>query len=73
MLLRRLWKLEYNSRRPHSSLGYLTPNEFTQQSKTASLSEAESMAVDQPCQGNPDGLRFAPASTGLLPGQEIST
>lgn len=67
------WKLEYNSRRPHSSLGYLTPNEFTRQWKAASLSEAESMAVDQPCQGNPDGLRFAPALTGLLHGQRIST
>ena len=22
------WKVEYNSRRPHSSLGYLTPDEF---------------------------------------------
>jgi len=22
------WKTEYNSRRPHSSLGYLTPDEF---------------------------------------------
>jgi putative transposase len=30
------------------------------------------MAGDQPYQGNPDGLRFAPALTRLLPGQEIS-
>ena len=27
----------------------------------ASLSEAKSMAADRPCQGDPDGLRFAPA------------
>jgi hypothetical protein len=27
----------------------------------ASLSEAKSMAAEQPCQGDPDGLRFAPA------------
>jgi len=67
------WKLEYNSRRPHSSLGYLTPDEFARQWKDASLSEAKSMTGDQPCQGNPDGLCFAPALTGPIPGQEIST
>jgi putative transposase len=66
------WKTEYNSRRPHSSLGYLTPNEFARQWEAASLSGKERMAVDQPSQGNPDGLRFAPALTRLLPGQEIS-
>jgi hypothetical protein len=63
----------FYSRRPHSSLGYLTPDEFARQWKAASLSGAKSMAVDQPCQGNPDGLRFAPDLTRLLPGQEIST
>ena len=66
------WKTEYNSRRPHSSLGYLTPNEFARQWEAASLSGKERMAVDQSSQGNPDGLRFAPALTRLLPGQEIS-
>jgi putative transposase len=25
------WRQHYNAVRPHSSLGYLTPNEFTQQ------------------------------------------
>lgn len=67
------WKMEYNSRRPHSSLGYSTPNQFARQWRAASLSEAKSMAADQPSQGNPDGLRYAPALTGLLHGQEIST
>jgi putative transposase len=66
------WRTEYNSRRPHSSLGYLTPDVFARQWKAASLSDTKSMAVDQPHQGNPDGLRFAPALTRLLPGQEIS-
>ena len=67
------WKLEYNSRRPHSSLAYRTPDEFARQWKAASLSEAKSMAADQPCQGDPDGLRFASALTRLFPGQEISS
>ncbi len=66
-----VWKTEYNSRRPHSSLGYLTPNEFAQQWKAALLSRQKSMAGDQPYQGNPDGLRFAPALARLIPGQEI--
>ena len=26
------WRMEYNEKRPHSSLGYLTPEEFTQKS-----------------------------------------
>jgi len=25
------WRLDYNQRRPHSSLGHLTPNEFVAQ------------------------------------------
>jgi putative transposase len=66
------WKTEYNSRRPHSSLGYLTPNEFAQHWQAALLSRQKSMALDQPYQGNPDGLRFASALTRLLPGQQIS-
>ena len=38
------WKAEYNSRRPHSSLGYRTPDEFARQWQAASLSEAKDMA-----------------------------
>ena len=66
------WKTEYNSRRPHSSLAYRTPDDFARQWQTASLSNAKSMAAEQPRQGDPDGLRFAPALTRLLHGQEIS-
>ncbi len=25
------WRVDYNQRRPHSSLGHLTPNEFAKQ------------------------------------------
>src|ERR1700756_548876 len=54
------WKTEYTFCRPHSSLGYMTPNEYARQWNAASLSQAKSMAVAQPNQGHPDGLRFAP-------------
>jgi len=53
-------------------LDYLIPDEFARQWQAAS-SAAKSMAADQPRQGDPDGLRFAPALTGLLHSQEIST
>jgi transposase InsO family protein len=35
------WRLEYTHRRPHSSLGYLTPAEFARQVAAAQLPPAE--------------------------------
>jgi putative transposase len=66
------WKTEYNSRRPHSSLGYLTPDEFMRQWLFVSPSDHACRAAEQPRQGNPDGLRCAPALTRLLHCPEIS-
>ena len=66
------WKTEYNERRPHSSLGYLTPNEFARQWSLASPSWNACRAAEQPPQGNPDGLRFAPALTRLPRCPEIA-
>jgi transposase InsO family protein len=60
------WQEAYSSTRLHSSLAYRTPNEFARQWKTASLSAREDRGVDQPHQGNPDGLCFASALTRLL-------
>jgi hypothetical protein len=31
------WRIEYNQRRPHSSLGCLTPAEFAEQQKFQSM------------------------------------
>ena len=34
------WRLDYNQRRPHSSLGHLTPNEYAQQRQKSPTAEA---------------------------------
>lgn len=34
------WRIDYNEHRPHSSLGNLTPREFTEQAATTGLQEA---------------------------------
>jgi len=37
------WRFDYNQRRPHSSLGHLTPNEYAQQRQTSRPNEAASL------------------------------
>jgi len=34
------WRLDYNQRRPHGSLGHLTPSEFVAQGQVATTVEA---------------------------------
>jgi putative transposase len=34
------WRADYNQRRPHSSLGHLTPNEYAQQRQNSLIAEA---------------------------------
>ena len=33
------WRLDYNQRRPHRSLGHLTPNEFIAQRQVIEMAE----------------------------------
>ena len=33
------WRMDYNHRRPHSSLGHLTPNEFVAQRQAKQIAE----------------------------------
>jgi putative transposase len=47
------WRKEYNAERPHSSLGYLTPEEFA--GRVASTSLSSVTAPGAPSQGFPDG------------------
>ena len=37
------WRVDYNQRRPHSSLGHLTPNEYAQQRQRPWTAEAASL------------------------------
>jgi putative transposase len=54
------WQREYNTQRPHSSLGYLTPEEFARQWQLASPSYSLDRAEGHVGQGNPAGsLRSA--------------
>jgi putative transposase len=34
------WRVDYNTRRPHSSLGHLTPSEFIRQRQDEQVTEA---------------------------------
>jgi putative transposase len=37
------WRVDYNQRRPHSSLGHLTPNEYAQRRQIPLTAEAASL------------------------------
>jgi putative transposase len=39
-LIIEMWRVDYNQRRPHSSLGHLTPEEFAQQRQVIMRAEA---------------------------------
>ncbi len=39
------WRIEYNTERPHSSLGYLTPVQFAQGSKQKEFLTSDSTCV----------------------------
>jgi transposase InsO family protein len=46
------WKTEYNEQRPHSSLGYLTPNEFATAMRAAEVGSA--LLATPPSAANPE-------------------
>src|SRR5207237_4288273 len=53
------WRTEYNCHRPHSALGYLTPEEFAV--KAASPSAVSNLTRPALPQGSPDGSAVAVA------------
>ena len=58
------WRFDYNQGRPHSALGYATPNEFASRSSASFAVDILSNTTAKPPQGNPGGL----APLGLDPG-----
>jgi Integrase core domain len=53
------WRIEYNQERPHSSLGYLTPEEFAAKNQMSSAIARTAWPADQELAS---ALRRAPAS-----------
>ena len=50
------WRTDYNQARPHSALGYATPNEFASWSSASFAVAILSNTTAKPGQGNPGGL-----------------
>lgn len=57
------WRTDYNGVRPHSALGYATPNEFARASSASFAVDSRNNTGAKPGQGNPYGL----ATLGLDP------
>jgi putative transposase len=57
------WRVDYNEARPHSALGYATPKEFAQRSRSPFAVQILNNTMAEPGQGNPGGL----AALGLDP------
>jgi transposase InsO family protein len=57
------WRMDYNGVRPHSALGYATPDEFARANSASFAVETLSNTAAKPDQGSPCGL----ASLGLDP------
>jgi len=55
----RLYRQEYNRRRPHSSLGYQTPDEFAARASRA-VSSTRPRTPTRPCNSSPSGRRAGP-------------
>jgi putative transposase len=61
------WRTEYNQERPHSSLGYLTPNEYAARERTSYGKDAcQKRASLENAEERVSHFPTAPAATGIL-------
>ena len=56
------WRIDYNTERPHSSLGYLTPEEFAASWRAAGEKETAPDATSRPATGRAAAVCGASAS-----------
>ena len=56
------WRIDYNTVRPHSSLGYLTPEEFAASWRAAPDKQQQPDAAPQPATGRAAAVLGASAS-----------
>ena len=56
------WRIDYNTARPHSSLGYLTPEEFVEGWRTTHAPATEPNAAPWPATGRAAAVHGASAS-----------
>jgi putative transposase len=56
------WRIEYNTERPHSSLGYLSPEQFVATTENSQWSESAARIAWPPNQSASGALLSAPAS-----------
>lgn len=62
------WRVAYNEERPHSSLGYLTPNQFAARNAKASCGNAGDKAALENASAFASGVSHIPTApaTGIL-------
>ena len=69
------WRVEYNEERPHSSLGYLTPNEFAARSAKASGGNDGDKAALENASACASGVSHIPpapaAATSVLESKQV--
>src|SRR5207245_8954849 len=65
------WRIEYNEQRPHSSLGYRTPKEFTEQAREASYAKDGDEAALENTSELASGVSYFVAATGATEGAQI--
>jgi Integrase core domain len=61
------WRMEYNEERPHSSLGYLTPNEFAARERTSYGKDACQKAAS--VENAEDRVSHFPTAPATAPGR----